>query len=404
MNGVNVEVALSKQIILGGMKKRTVYVVLSVMPDGSAVVVGSRELVFDLDVSPSMNGRCKSGRSAIDETKSAAIEAIHLMPDTDFVSVYTFSTFDDQPVATTSLSLMRANAVQEVNMLQTNGGTRLGPALKRAVKKKGKNIRRVILLTDGDSNNPSTDLIECQDAVSSADACPVWAFAIGPDYNEAQLKAIVASAKAGSFLRHVSDASEILQEFREQIAVLQGTGGVSDVVITFVTDPGFRILSAARLVPDQQDVTVTDADTKVSFAHGDLDSVYGQQLVLEVEVSADTLGFGQFMIGNFLVSFNTPVGSQKEYGEVWIQITDDEALSGSINDQVMNTALTVRGTRLATMGKVDQAQTLLTAAGHAGLAKRLSTIGSTGDSNDSRALRTTLGTISKKTISSSGGN
>ncbi len=403
MNGVNVSVDLSKNVILGGKKKRTLYVILSVMPDGSVVPVGSRELVFDLDVSPSMEGRCKSGLSAISETKSATIEAIHMMPDTDLVSVYTFSTVDRQPVLTTSLSLMRAIAVQEVNGLQTSGGTRLGPALRRAVKKKGNNIRRAVVLTDGDANDKVGDLIECKAAVSDVDACPVWMFAIGPDYNEAQLKAIVAAAKPGSFLRHVEDASEILKEFQEQIAVLQGTGGVSNVVLTFVSDPGFRILSAARLVPDQADVPVTDADTKVSFLHGDLDSVYGQQLVLEIEVSADTLGYGNFMVGNFLVSFDTPTGSQKEYGEVWVEITQDESLSAPINSKVMNTALTVRGTRLATLGNLAEAKTLLTAAGHQGVAKRLSTIGS-GDSNDSRALRTTLGTISKKTISSSGGN
>lgn len=403
MSGVKADVTLSKQVVLGGNKKRIVYLVLTTLPDGSIVSATNRELVFDLDVSGSMDGRCKSGRPAIEETKTAAIEAIHAMPDTDLVSVYTFSSSDDQPIATTSLSMMRNNAIQAVNALRASGGTHLGRALSKAVRQKTQNTRRVILLTDGDSNSPQSDLAECIAAVTQPDASPVWAFGIGPDYNEQLLKAIVKAAKPGSFLRHVSDASEIQDEFLEQVAVLQGTGGVSDVVLTFVTEPGFSILSAARLVPDQDDIPVTDMNTKVSYAHGDLDSVYGQQLVLEIEVSADTLGLGDFMLGNYLVSYKTPAGPQKEYGDVYIKITDDEALAAPIDNNVMHTALTVRGTRLATMGNMKQAHTVLTQAGHTGVANQVkNTIGSSGDSNDARALRTTLTNLGKKTIASGG--
>jgi hypothetical protein len=363
------------------------------------VVTGPRGVAFIIDISGSMNERTAGGSTKIAEAKDATIRAIDMLEPSDMVSVYTFDSDAAHPVQTVLAGAGKEAAKRKVRGLQAGGMTQIAPALEMTNMRPGMTWRN-ILLTDGNSTvNQGGDERRCLQLVGTPGAAPIGVFGLGVDYNDAYLSQLAGAGQAGSFYQHVSDASVLAAKFQEQMNILTSSGAVSNVQVSFVTANGITISDAVRLVPDQQDLTVEMGGTRVAYQHGDLDGVYGQKILLKLEIPQG-LPVGRLQLGDWAVQFNA--GGQRGLATdgVFVEITNDESQAGQLDPSVMRTFFTVQGTRLTTRGDYGAAADLMTRAGNTQAANQLQTlVGGRADENSRRSTNTLLTNLGK-TISS----
>jgi hypothetical protein len=231
--------------------------------------------------------------------------------------------------------------------------------------------------------------------VSGPNAAPVWVLGIGRDYDDHFLSELARRGKPGSFYSHAKDAAELTRLFADYAARLASSGSVTKVDLALSGLNGTTIRNAWRLIPDQQALTVDLGGQRTTYAMDTLD-LYGQQILVEFEVPAQNMGLGVVDIAEYTVSYLNPT-PQRDYSTVSVTITNDEAAAAPVNQTVMGTMYTVRGTMMATMGQVADAQTMFTRAANTmpgGTGQQLlNTLNalSSGDENDKRAAQTMLG-------------
>lgn len=387
---------LSKPVVLGGAP-RVLFFLLTLMPDGSAVANVVRRLKLVLDISGSMGWEAHSGRAKIDELKDAILTAIDGLPDTDIISVYTFNETGEHPVATMTLVQVRKQAKDIIRRLYAGGGTALSPALTPAMNSlTGTGVERIVIVTDGDMTvgDKASEHRRCYRLVEAQGAAPVWVLGIGRDYDDHFLSELARRGHAGSFYSHARDAAELSAYFADYAARMSSSGAITKVDFALSTLNGASIRNAWRLIPDQAGLTLDLGGQRTTYQMDTLD-LYGQQILVELEVPTQNLGLGDFEIAEFTVAYNDPT-PQREYRTVTVTVTNDEAAADPVNPQVMGTMYTVRGTMMATLGNVSDAQTMFTRAantmpGGTGqqMLNTLNTL-SSGDENDARAAKTML--------------
>lgn len=387
---------LSKPVVLGGAP-RVLFLLLTLLPDNSGTAAFIRLLKLVLDISGSMGWEAHSGKSKIDELKTAALAAIDSLSDTDLVSIYTFNSTGDQPVGTQSLAAIRQQAKDAIRRLTADGGTALSPALEPAMRKlTGRGVERIVIVTDGDMTvgDKAREQQRNYDLVSAPNAAPVWVLGIGRDYDDQFLAELARRGKPGSFYSHARDAAELTRLFNDYAARLTSSGYITDVDFMLSTLNGVSITNAWRLIPAQENLVVDLGGQRTAYKMDTLD-LYGQQILVELAVPTQNMSLGDVEIAEYTVAYKDP-NPQRAYESVRLTITNDEAAASANNPDVLNTMYTVRGTMMATMGNVDDARTMFTRAantmpGGTGqqLLKTLNTL-SSGDVNDQRAAQTML--------------
>lgn len=393
---VSADATVSADYVLAG-SKRTVFLLLTVNTDGAIIAPkeGSRGVGFIIDVSGSMGEFAASGKTKLEEAKAAVIQAILELTDTDTVSVYTFDGGVYHPVQTIIVGSNKNDAIQKIQGLRPGGMTCIAPAIEPTNIRPGMNWRN-FLLTDGQSTiDPDGDEKRCLALVSMPQAVPIGVLGLGISYNDVFLQRLASVGQPGSFYQHVADASDLSAIFGEQMQILTSSGTVTELTISFMAINGVKILEAVRLVPDQREITVSGP--KVKYHHGILDGVYGQKVFIKMELP-DGLSLGRFKLGDWNITYSDNGRSANQNGGVFVQVTDNEALTEQIDQGVINTFLTIQATRHTQRGEYGRAATLMTRAGNQAVADQLNTLASGNpDKNELRTIKTLLPNLGKGT-------
>lgn len=182
------------------------YALLMLSPPepGSGTAVGAaREVIFVLDTSGSMAG------ASIRQAKSALwLAAQRLKPEDRFNIVrFSDSTSSLFPIARSANRSNLEDARVFINRLKADGGTRMLPALRRALSEpvsSGHRVRQVVFLTDGAVGNEDTLLREIHANLGDARLFPIG---IGSAPNTHLMRKI-ASFGRGTFT-HIGSSAEI---------------------------------------------------------------------------------------------------------------------------------------------------------------------------------------------------
>ncbi|MCP3954324.1 MAG: VWA domain-containing protein [Desulfobacterales bacterium] len=202
----------------------------NIIEDGRAVAdlvvakaTDAMSVILAIDTSGSMQAHGKSGRTSMEAAKSAAIEFISLLGESDRVALYTFN---NEPLLRMDFTTDHQAAIGEVQKIDAkhNAATCLYDTAYNAIKKAAeipKGRRAIILLTDGKdekgklacSRYTSNDVIDA--ATTKAIRVPVYTIGAGPRVDERELGRI-ASFTGGRYLQAAS--MDELDDFFRTIA------------------------------------------------------------------------------------------------------------------------------------------------------------------------------------------
>jgi len=179
-----------------------------------------REMVFVLDRSGSMDWDNVGNGSAMDQAKKAVKSCLRTLRSGDCFSIVPF---DDQIeyLCEESLEFNEENLKKADDYLDTisaRGGTEILPAMKYALKLKGRknSIRQIIFLTDGSVSNEDEILREVKKVLGKS---RIYTFGIGDAVNRYLLDKMAESGRgAVQYLLSNKDIEESIQKFSNQTA------------------------------------------------------------------------------------------------------------------------------------------------------------------------------------------
>ncbi len=345
---IQLRATLARPYLAANTNNQVAYVLLELQP--SQVMARVRMPVnvsFVLDRSGSMKGE------KIDRVRRATATALDMLDTQDVASVVIF----DHRVQVLIPAAPVTNPYelqQKINQIRDAGGTRIAPAVQKALqelRKGDKNmIHRLLLLTDGQTEHENECLIQASDAGQMG--IPITALGVGKDWNEDLL--IEMGNRSGGTADYIDQADKIGEYFRTtvqraQAAVIQNSSltlrlvqGVTPravwQVIPMIDNLGYRPLS----------------DRDVNVPLGELETGQGRTLLIELLVQPRPVG--QYRIGQTEVSYDVPslhLTDQKARLDVMMSFTDDPGLLRQVNAPVMNIVEKISAFKLQTRALQD---------------------------------------------------
>jgi Ca-activated chloride channel family protein len=192
-------------------------------PDEKEIL--SREMVFVMDTSGSMNGL------PIDASKVFMQHALENLRSSDYFRIIRFgsnaSEFTSGPVRATPGNLKRG--IRFVNSLRANGGTEIPKAIKQAftVPQKQGTLRIVVFLTDGYIGNESEVLKLISGSIGDA---RIYSFGVGTSVNRFLLSEM---GRMGRGFSRFIDPTEDVQDVAHQLATKLESPVLTDIDIDF---------------------------------------------------------------------------------------------------------------------------------------------------------------------------
>jgi Ca-activated chloride channel family protein len=304
---------------------------------------------FVLDHSGSMKG------DKIDRVRRATERAFDLLDGQDIASVVIFDHRTEvllpaAPVAN------RRDAQQKIRQIRDAGGTKIAPAIEKALReidKGGPNaIRRMVLLTDGQTENEKECLIQAEEAGKRG--VPITALGVGKDWNEDLL--IEMANRSGGTADYIDQPDKIVDYFQHTVQRAQATA-VHNATLTLRLVQGITPRAVWQVFPLISNLgyrPVSDRDVVVPL--GELESGAGRSLLIELLV--DPRPVGQYRIGLAEISYDVPALSlqgERTRAEIMLTFTADPALVGQVNAPVMNIVEKVSAFKLQTRALNDLA-------------------------------------------------
>jgi Ca-activated chloride channel family protein len=311
---------------------------------------------FVLDHSGSMKG------DKMDRVRRATGRAFDLLDGQDIASVVIFDHRTEvllpaAPVAN------RRDAQQKISQIRDAGGTKIAPAIEKALReidKGGPNaIRRMVLLTDGQTENEKECLIQADEAGKRG--VPITALGVGKDWNEDLL--IEMANRSGGTADYIDQPDKIVDYFQHTVQRAQATA-VHNATLTLRLVQGITPRAVWQVFPLISNLgyrPVSDRDVVVPL--GELESGAGRSLLIELLV--DPRPVGQYRIGLAEVSYDVPALSlqgERTRAEIMLTFTADPALTGQVNAPVMNIVEKVSAFKLQTRALSDLASGDVTGA------------------------------------------
>jgi Ca-activated chloride channel family protein len=345
---VNLRATLARPFLAATSTPQVAYLLLEIQPSQAVSQVRMPVNVsFVLDRSGSMRG------DKIDRVRRATTTAIDLLGDKDMLSVVIFDHRTD--VLIPAGYVREPEDIQQaISKIRDAGGTRIAPALEKALREieKGnrESIRRLVLLTDGQTEHENECLLRAQDA--GAIGVPITALGVGYDWNEDLL--IEMANRSGGTADYIDQASKIAEYFqttvqRAQAAVVQGS------VLTLRLVQGVTPRTVWQVIPLIDNLgyqPISDRDVNVPL--GELESGQGRTLLIELLVEPRPVG--QYRIGQTEVNYNVPalnLSDQKAREDVMVTFTDDAQAINQVNAPVMNIVEKVSAFKLQTRALKD---------------------------------------------------
>ncbi len=327
------------------------YVLIEVQP--TQVVAQVRMPVnvgFVLDRSGSMKGE------KIERVRQAVSMAIDLLDAQDIASIVIFDHRTEVLVPAAPVTDRRA-IKERVARIRDAGGTKIAPAVDRALREINRDrsgaIRRLVLLTDGQTENENECLLRADDAGRLG--VPITALGVGQDWNEDLL--IEMANRSGGTADYIARPDEITEYFRNTVQKAQSVA-VQNATLNLRLVQGITPRAVWQVLPLISNLGYRPlSDREVSVPLGELETGAGRTLLVELLV--DQRPAGTYRIGQAEVSYDVPAlgrSGEKNRVDVLLTFTDDPQQLQQVHPGVMNVVEKVSAFKLQTRALQDLAQ------------------------------------------------
>src|SRR5262245_5466272 len=296
---VNLRATLARPFLATTGTPQVAYLLIEVLP--SQVVAQVRmpvNVCFVLDRSGSMKG------DKIDRVRRATGRAVEMLDAQDIASVVIFDHRTEVLIPAGPVVNQR-EAQEKISRIRDAGGTKIAPAVEKGLREIDKGapnaIRRMVLLTDGQTENESDCLRQADEAARRG--VPITALGVGKDWNEDLL--IDMANRSGGTADYIDQPDKIVDYFQNtvqralskaiqyaamKLRLVQGiTPRAVWQVIPLISNLGYRPVS----------------DRDVSVPLGELESGGGRTVLIELLI--DPRPAGQYRIGQVEVGYDVPM-------------------------------------------------------------------------------------------------
>lgn len=291
----------------------------------------------------------------IDRVRRATIRAIEMLDAQDVVSVVIFDHRTEVLIPATPVA-KPAELADRVNRVRDSGGTRIAPAIEAGLREIDKGpshmVRRLILLTDGQTESESDCLRRAEDA--GRRNVPITALGVGKDWNEDLL--IEMANRSGGTADYIDRPEKIVDYFQNTIQRAQATTVQNaNVTLRFVQGVLPRaVWQVYPLITNLGYRPISDRDVSVPL--GELETGSGRTLLVEVLV--EPRPSGEYRIAQVEVSYDIPLlnlHGEKSRADIMLSFTTDAGLAAQVNPNVMNIVEKVSAFKLQTRALQDLA-------------------------------------------------
>lgn len=345
---VTLRATLARPFLAASNTAQVAYLLLEIQP--SQVIAHVRMPVnvsFVLDRSGSMKG------DKIDRVRRATSMALDLLDAQDTVSVVIFD-HRTQVLIPASPVHDRDEFQKAISGIRDAGGTKIAPAIEKALQeiaKGGTNvIRRLVLLTDGQTEHENECLMRAEDA--GRIGVPITALGVGRDWNEDLL--IEMANRSGGTADYIDQPDKIIDYFQTTVQRAQATA-VQNTAATLRLVQGITPRAVWQVIPLIENLgyrPISDRDVTVPL--GELETGQGRTLLIELLVQPRPVG--QYRIGQIEVSYDIPalnLVDQRVRMDVMMSFTDDAGALHQVNAPVMNIVEKVSAFKLQTRALQD---------------------------------------------------
>ena len=324
------------------------YLLLEAMP--SQVVAQVRmpiNVSFVLDHSGSMKGE------KMDRVRRATARAFDLLDNQDIASVVIFDHRTEVLLPAANVDNKRA-AQQKISSIRDAGGTKIAPAIEkglREIDRGGRNsIRRMILLTDGQTENEKECLIQADEAAQRG--VPITALGVGRDWNEDLL--IDIANRSGGTADYIDQPDKIVDYFQHTVQRAQATV-IQNTNLTLRLVQGVTPRAVWQVYPLISNLGYQPGPNRDVFVPlGELETGSGRSVLFELLV--DPRPAGQYRIGMIEAAYDVPALSlqgARARADIMLTYSVDPAQIAQVNAPVMNIVEKVSAFKLQTRALSD---------------------------------------------------
>jgi Ca-activated chloride channel homolog len=345
---VNLRATLARPYLAATSTPQVAYLLLEMQP--TQVVAQMRMPVnvsFVLDRSGSMKGE------KIDRVRRATTMALDLLDAQDTVSVVIFDHRTEVIIPSTSVH-NRKEIQDRISRIRDAGGTKIAPAIDKALgeidKVRDHSIRRLLLLTDGQTENEHECLLRAEDAARLG--VPITALGVGKDWNEDLL--IDMANRSGGTADFIARPDEITEYFQNTVQRAQNTV-VQHATATLRLVQGVTPRAVWQVIPLINNLGYQPiSDRAVSVPLGELETGQGRTLLIEFLV--DPRPVGQYRVGQVEVAYDVPalqLVQEKARADVLLSFTADQGQINQVSPSVMNIVEKISAFKLQTRALQD---------------------------------------------------
>jgi Uncharacterized protein containing a von Willebrand factor type A (vWA) domain len=275
---VTIRASLARPSMAAAATPHVAYILLEITPGQVMTQVRAPvNVCFVIDRSGSMKGE------KIDRVRRATIRAIEMLDAQDVVSVVIFDHRTEVLIPATPVT-RPAELIDRINRVRDSGGTRIAPAIEAGLREIEKGppqmVRRLILLTDGQTENESDCLRRAADAGQRN--VPITALGVGKDWNEDLL--IEMANRSGGTADYIDRPEKIVEYFQSAIQRAQATA-VQNANLTLRLVQGVLPRAVWQVYPLINNLGYRPiSDRDVSVPLGELETGSGRTLLIEVLV------------------------------------------------------------------------------------------------------------------------
>ncbi|PDV98531.1 vWA domain-containing protein [Candidatus Chloroploca asiatica] len=348
---VHVRATLARPFLAATTTAQVAYALIEVQP--TQVLARVRVPVnvsFVLDRSGSMKGE------KIERVRQATSMAIDRLDRQDIVSVVTFDHRTEVLIPASPVQDSRS-IKDRISRIRDAGGTRIAPALERGLREIEKDrsgaIRRMVLLTDGQTEHEADCLRRAEDAGRMG--VPITALGVGKDWNEDLL--IEIGNRSGGTADQISHPDQITTYFQNTVQQAQNSA-VQNSVMNLRLVQGVTPRAVWQVLPMINNLGYQPiSERDVSVPLGELETGQGRTLLIELLV--DPRAVGSYRVGQVEVTYDVPVLGllgEKARVDLLLTFTADQAQLNQVNPSVMNIVEKVSAFKLQTRALQDIAQ------------------------------------------------
>lgn len=344
---VNLRATLARPFVAATNTAQVAYLLLEIQPTQMVAQVRMPVNVsFVLDRSGSMKGE------KIDRVRRATATALDLLDEQDIVSVVIFDHRTEVLIPAAPVR-NRRELQEKIGRIRDAGGTKIAPAVDKALKeiaKGGGGIRRLVLLTDGQTEHEKECLLRAEDA--GQQHIPITALGVGSDWNEDLL--IDMANRSGGTADYIAQPDQIIDYFQNTVQRAQATV-VQNANLTLRLVQGVTPRAVWQVIPLIDNLgyrPVSDRDVSVPL--GELETGQGRTLLIELMIEPRPVG--QYRVGQAEVSYDVPalkLMQEKAREDVILTFTGDAHLLNQVNPPVMNIVEKVSAFKLQTRALQD---------------------------------------------------